>query len=461
MPELIADEFGELGVGLGGQPTPCELVTGPAGCGKTYTIKQRIAEDPTYAVLAASTGIAGVNLSATTIHSLLGFYDTESLRDARRSGSIQRRLRAMMKDGVRRVVIDEVSMISADVLDLLIRCFDEVNEQPPKEATGPIGIVLVGDFCQLPPIPDRPAFGRRAKGSGGAPWAFRAECWPRFVAEGSLLRLSVNYRQSDPEFLRALNAARAGEGSVAAASLVRCGVQFHSSLDPEFDGTTILSKNDEVDRYNADRLSDLIRESGAKPQFLNSRRWGEKQPKEWERNVPQSARVCVGAYVMILANARDGFGGPLIYANGDCGHIVSFGAQPGTVQVRLVRTGEIVNVAKVIRDVVEKERPAGWQGELDPDEEYYEGAHRGKRGYVSAQVQYFPLRLAWASTVHKSQGLTLDRVQVDYRQGFFGHPAMVYTALSRCRTPEGLRLVGDRETFVARCRVDAAVRGWL
>jgi len=77
------------------------------------------------------------------------------------------------------------------------------------------------------------------------------------------------------------------------------------------------------------------------------------------------------------------------------------------------------------------------------------------------QIEYAPLRLAYASTVHKSQSLTLDRVQVDYRDHFFSSPGMLYVALSRCRTLEGLRLVGQQGTFASRCTVDERVRGWI
>jgi ATP-dependent DNA helicase PIF1 len=80
---------------------------------------------------------------------------------------------------------------------------------------------------------------------------------------------------------------------------------------------------------------------------------------------------------------------------------------------------------------------------------------------VEGQVQFWPVRLAYASTVHKSQGLSLDRIQCDIRDQFFGQPAMAYVALSRCRTLAGLRIVGQRERFIRQCNTDARVRRWL
>jgi ATP-dependent DNA helicase PIF1 len=80
---------------------------------------------------------------------------------------------------------------------------------------------------------------------------------------------------------------------------------------------------------------------------------------------------------------------------------------------------------------------------------------------VDGQLEMWPLRLAYASTVHKSQGLSLDKIQVDIRDGFFKQPAMLYTALSRCRTMEGLRVVGQRERYVSNCNIDERIRPWL
>jgi hypothetical protein len=130
-------------------------------------------------------------------------------------------------------------------------------------------------------------------------------------------------------------------------------------------------------------------------------------------------------------------------------------------------TSQVVRLARLVRHVDHKEKPDGWYGETRAKEQddggYYSRSHYGqrRRRYIEGQVEYYPLRLAYASTVHKSQGLSLDRVQVDFRNAFFGNPAMIYVALSRCRTLEGLRLVGMREVFAGRCKVDGQVARWL
>lgn len=432
----------EEGWALNAFATPVEFLTGPAGSGKTYEIRRRQSEDRDYAVLAASTGIAAINLDAITINSLIGFFDADSLRDAYMSGAVNRKLLALAKGGVRNVVIDEVSMLSAEVLDVLMRAFDEVNGDLPREVKFPLGLILVGDYLQLAPVK--------------AEYAFKSQFWPRFAENTT--RLVKNWRQGDGRFLDALNFARAGKGKDCAAALADLGVEFHENLDSEFDGTTVIAKNDKVDRFNSIRL-DLVK--GDKFAVM-SRRWcGERVPGEW-KNIPDVLHLKVGAYVMLLTNSYDECGA-LLYANGDCGHVLAFDKTSGEVKVKLVRNDREVAVKSIIRGVEHKHKPSGWGDVKDSSGGWLPENHRNsdKKRYVSGQVQYFPIRLAYASTVHRTQGLTLDRVQVDIRDGFFGFPGMAYVAISRVRTPEGLRVVGDRATFEKRVKMDLSVREWV
>jgi ATP-dependent DNA helicase PIF1 len=294
----------------------------------------------------------------------------------------------------------------------------------------------VGDFAQLPPVKAR--------------WAFESDEWHRF--DSATTRLTKVWRQGLGPFLDALNLARSGDGSGAATILSECGLEWHTSLDITYDGTTICSKNDQVDRYNGMALDRL---PGA-TFTVTSRRWG-KQRGEWKQ-VPERVMLKRGAYVMLLANAYDDEG-EMIYANGDCGHIEEHDRRG--IRIRLLRTGTVVEVGLVTRDVGSKDKPSGPQthghGEWLPRPHWMPN----KRRWVEGQCEFFPVRLAYASTVHKSQGLSLNRCQIDIRDSFFGQPAMLYVALSRCRTLEGLRVVGQRERFITQCKTDVRVRRWL
>ena len=171
----------------------------------------------------------------------------------------------------------------------------------------------------------------------------------------------------------------------------------------------------------------------------------------------------LGAYVMILANAptEPGSGDTPAYANGDCGHIVECDGKTRRMHVRLVRTGEVVEVPEVVRDVESSERPED-AGDKTKMGGYNEFPHRNARGkWVEGQVNYLPLRLAYATSVHKSQSLSLDRIQVDFRHRFFSSFGMVYVALSRCRTLEGLRLVGQKDVLAKHCLTDPRIARFL
>lgn len=422
----------------------CEFVTGSAGSGKTYSCIQAIANDPAWGALASTTGISAVNLGTITINSLLKFFDTASLRDSYLQGHLARRIFDLRKE-YRRLVIDEISMMDGDQLSLIVRAAMEANSW--KSDQPPIAILVTGDFCQLPPV--------KAK------WAFESDEWWRF--RDNTTRLTKIWRQTDAAFLNALNFARAGNGVTSADILSSEGLEWHSALDIEFDGTTIVSKNDAVGRYNSEALSRLPGQAW----LIQNRRWG-KQRSEWgqrkgsmEWGIPPSAQFKDGAYVMLLANKYDEDG--LLYANGDCGHIVEHSDYD--VTVRLVRTGEEVSVSRLIRavDVGAKDRPADWKDRPRGMGEWLASPHwrTDSQKWVEGQIQFWPMRLAYASTVHKSQGISLDRCQIDCRDHFFSSPGMMYVGLSRVRTLQGLRMVGQKERFVRQVNTDPRVTQWL
>jgi len=412
---------------------PVEFLTGAAGTGKTFTLKKRIEADSEYGLLTATTGIAAVNLGATTINSALGYFDTTSLDAASQTGELQSNL-LHIGESYRNLIVDEVSMMDRRQLDIIYRAVQDVNTDTLRER--PLGLVLTGDFCQLPPIP--------ARGSLTLPWAFEADCWPQF--ESHTTTLTKHFRHSDAAFLEALNHFRAGRGNDG-ADILKGIVEFAPRLDDAFDGTVVFGRNDEVDRYNAYRFSKLPGETIPFP----STRWDRTLPA-W-KNIPDTLELKENALVMVLTNEAKTFS----YVNGDTGHVRDFitiesriGGEmedvPAVV-IELKRTGEDVVIPLIERLNTVDEPPGDYRF--------------GLQKYVRGGIRYMPLRLAYATTCHKSQGLTLDNIQIDVRGQFFGHPAMTYVSLSRCRTAQGLRIVGSPSILASRCKIHPKVKRYL
>jgi hypothetical protein len=384
---------------------------GPAGTGKSERLR-RLAESDASVVLTATTGVAAVNLECGTVNSAFHYFDTASLRDAFVSRKLDMRLRAMSDSGLSHIAIDEVSMLEAEQLGMLVSAFDTVNAT--RHGTDRLRLTLSGDFHQLPPVK--------------APFAFESREWNRFTAGTEIL--STIYRQANPAFVAALQQARHGKGRAARDYFEPF---MHDTIDTGFEGTTLVAKNPTVDRMNSLRLEAL---AGERVTFT-SQRTGVTLP-EW-KHIPEVLELKIGALVMLLANRKAPGTDDFLYVNGDLGTLVD--ATSEMASVRLMRNSRTVSVPYVLRD--------NWEPT----------SRKRERRASIGELHFMPLRLAYCSTIHKSQGLTLDAVQVDFRDGFISQtPGMLYVALSRCRRPEGLRLVGAPEKFASRLTVDPRVR---
>lgn len=390
-----------------------EFICGSAGTGKTFLARQRLNDISRGCVLTATTGIAAVNLGdATTINSLLKYYDTKSLKESYENGDLDIRLCELSgEEGIKEIIIDEVSMLSADQLDIICAALDFHNTNCITSEI--IALTLVGDFLQLAPVK--------------APFAFEAKVWHKFARNTK--KLTKVHRQSDQDFINALLAARRGNGEDAADFFEP---RFVNTIDTEFAGSTVMAKNAEVNAFNERRLAQLPSE----PCHYYSDKSG-KQLSEW-KNIPDILTVKAGALVMILSNKYN-IDKSLLYVNGDLATFVSY-VDSETAEVKLLRTGETVTIKNLTRQNNEVIK---------------------KVSTTVGEVKYMPIRLAFATSIHKSQGLTLDNVQINLRNPFIKFPGMMYVALSRARTSEGIRLVGTAHLMKDRCRTDPKVEKWL
>lgn len=441
-------------------------ISGTAGVGKTALAKW-LAEDESV-LLCASTGIAAVNLGeGTTINAALRYFDTDDMKQKWLTGMLQMRLRGLRRAGIRTLVLDEKSMVNGDQLDFLVAALDDVNQtanyddtlaerdgiDQPTRGKEQMGLILVGDFSQLPPVPDEQYETRKKK---PIKYCFDATVWDRFASHRAILQ--EIRRQTDRPFIEALHAVRRGDAGSALRYFT--ADRFTQSLDTEFVGTTIFAKNDAVERFNTYRLQQLK----TAPLTYTTVRTG-KQRGDWKL-IPDQLNLKLSALVMVLANKRLFSGeedqvGSLLYANGDLGTLEG-ALEGGGWQVRLQRTGEVVAVEPITRR---------WTIPLEPTRKKELQAQHGngwvnlvdekRRNEIIGTVSYIPLRAAYGCTVHRTQGLTLDRVQIAIADHFFRQPGMAFVSLSRCRTAEGLRIVGTPQMFRDRCTVEPRVQKWL
>ena len=390
------------------------FLTGSAGTGKTYVLNQYINYLKARRIpvsITASTGIAATHLEGTTIHawSGIGIKDSLSPRQLRDLKTKKYLKKHMEKTKV--LIIDEISMLHARQLDLVnqvIRFFRE-NEEP----FGGLQLVLCGDFFQLPPIGDS-AESSRDK------FSFMSASW--LEAKLTICYLTEQFRQSDNEFSDILNEIRSGSVSPEAIDQLnerRNNMTGGPSQEELSDGSTRLyTHNIDVDRVNQDQLKKL---EGRTKTFDSKMKGNLKLGETISKSImaPPVLQLKKGAKVMFVKNNYEKG-----YLNGSMGEVVRFDKE-GIPLVRLTNGLDL------------KAEPEEWRVE-------------DETGKLLVSYTQVPLRLAWAITVHKSQGMTLDSAVMDLGKTF--ERGQGYVALSRVKSLEGLKLLGLNDTAL---QVDA------
>lgn len=376
------------------------LLTGAAGAGKTYVLNQFIKlakADGKHVSVTATTGLAATHLGGTTIHSWAGIGVSDYIPQGFADHVAKGRREIIEKTDV--LIIDEISMLHDYRLDMVDEACRLVRKKPDVPFGG-IQVIMSGDFFQLPPI------NRGDSRSGG--FVVHSQAWQEL--DPTICYLTEQHRQDDEALLDILNALRAGDirRHHAEALLARVDV-----VPPEDAVLTELhTVNIDVDRLNEVKLNDL----GGDELFYTQVTTGSANYVEnLQRSVlaPATLRLKKGALVMAVKNATD-----RRYANGSIGEVIEF--EPDTeYPVVKFHNGRTVSM-----------QPETWELR-DGDK---------KR----AGITQIPLRLAWAITVHKSQGMTLDAARIDLRKAFV--EGMGYVALSRVKNLDNLYLHGINRT---------------
>ena len=414
------------------------FVTGRAGTGKSTLLTYLIENTKKKTAICAPTGVAALNVGGVTIHSLFGFpFGILGTEDIARH--MNRRTREVLA-AIDMLVIDEVSMVNADLMDTMSRAMG-IARGRRKLPFGGAQVVMFGDPYQLAPVPgnnDERAYMAENYQSN---WFFDAHVW----REDSLERyeLSEIFRQHDEHFKTILNAIRDGSCTQEMLDYINtCGNRF----PPHDDVIRLATINESVNSVNRSRMARI--ESPAK-RF--DAVFSAADEKAFGRTLPAEpvVELKVGAQVMFIKNddssTKKGPTGPIKrWVNGTIGTVVDLPSSGGVV---VEVDGETLEVG---RSTWEKVR-------YEIDEQFDEALGRVKEVLIAvplAEFQQIPLRLAWAVTVHKSQGQTYDEVVIDMGRGAFS-PGQTYVALSRVRSLEGLYLT--RAIRMSDIMVDADV----
>jgi len=418
------------------------FITGKAGTGKSTLLELWRGQTLKRVAVLAPTGVAALNVRGQTVHSFFGFKPDVTPEAVRKLPKARGAAadRAALYRNLDAIVIDEVSMVRADLMDCVEK-FLRLNGPRPKERFGGLQMIFIGDLYQLPPVvtgqerglfaPDPPSLRRRAFGTlppaplspalsaprYESPYFFSARIFTEPDFSMDFVELEKVYRQSDAAFITLLNAIRNRSVDEAQIALL------NSRLDPGFTPPddefyiTLTSTNDLAAARNREKLAALPGRARRYEGFVE----GEFD----RRSLPtdEALELKRGAQVMLLTNDRKGR-----YVNGTIGRVA-----------RITKAADAEG-----DDIVTVELPDGGGVDLTPNTwelyrfQYDAEADRIESEAVGAFTQY-PLRLAWAVTIHKSQGKTFDRVVIDIGRGAFAH-GQVYVALSRCTAFEGLVL---------------------
>lgn len=384
------------------------FLTGPAGSGKTHVLNQYISflkEHGVEAAVTASTGVAATHLKGVTIHSWSGIGIKDNLTEYDIDNLEQKAYLWKRFEKTHVLIIDEVSMLSANTLDAVDRVARLFKRS--DEPFGGMQVIFSGDFFQLPPIEKyqpQPVVEQTIffddDTVSSVPFAFKSRAWK--ACDLHTCYLSEQFRQEDNALMSILGEIRDGELSQQSLELLKSRIIAEDSEEI----TKLYTHNVNVDSFNQKKLHVLsetekvyLMSGVGKPNLIDALKRGCL--------VPERLVVKKGALVMFVKN------NPIAgYINGTVGEVVDF---EGGYPVVVTKNGE--------RHVAS---PQTWSIE------------EGDK--VLASIEQVPLKLAWAVTIHKSQGMTLDKAVIDLSQAFVAGQG--YVALSRIKTLDGLFLRG-------------------
>jgi len=377
------------------------FLTGSAGTGKTYILNEYIIylkSRKIYPTIVAPTGIAASHLGGQTIHSLFSLGIRNEIDESFIQNLLEKKYLQMRFSKLRVLIIDEISMVSPFIfsaMDSILKAFKKNDK-----AFGGIQVILSGDFFQLPPI-SRTKENKR--------FAWQSPAWRELDLQTCYLE--KKFRQNDDVLISILDEIRSGQ--ISSRTYDALNSRINISLDTAFKPTKLYTHNLDVDKINNDELDKI--DSPAYNFHYTSQGTKKNIEKIFKSSlVQEDMTLKKDAVVMFIKNNLEKG-----YINGTTGIVIGFSKDENLPIVKL-SNGYTVKVP--LED---------WSIEND-------------KGTITAKVSQLPLKLAWAITIHKSQGMTLDSAQIDLSKTF--EVGQGYVALSRIKNIEGLQLIGFNDT---------------
>jgi len=383
------------------------FLTGVAGSGKSHLIQHFLrGRDPERCPVLASTGAAAILVGGRTFHSFFGLGIMQGGYDVTVERAVANKRLVKRLEKAETLIVDEASMLPG----LALRAAEEIARQAREDERpwGGLRVILVGDFAQLPPV--NPHGQQRD-------WAFLDPAWRRSRFVPAVLRTIV--RTQDPEFLEVLNQVRLGQVDEKVRAFLNTRAFMAKQVDESYEGTRLFSRRDATEKFNLERLAKL---DGDIESFPTEYHGAEKQVEDLKRNapVPEVLQLKPGALVMLRMNDPMGR-----WVNGTLGEVLEIDPCELTIELLDGREIAIEPVSFTLLDAEGKE---------------------------VASARNFPVNLAYATTIHKSQGMTLDRILVDLRN--LWEAGQAYVAMSRVRSADGLLVSGWTPSSI---RTDAQV----
>ena len=388
------------------------FLTGNAGTGKSTILaylRKYILDENT--AVCAPTGVAAINVRGVTIHNFFSFGIDVTFEHIQSENYFARNAQAMR--ALKTLVIDEISMVRADMLDYVdqaLRRFGPRKDQP----FGGVQVILIGDLAQIAPIVAKQE--EREFLASHYRSEFFFDSYAMHDLDFQTVSLSKIYRQTDTDFIDTLNAVRLNQMDQHHYDFL------HNLVDPDFTPSkddfyiTLTSTNKKAEEINANKLQELT------TKLHRNRAWVNGKFREKDFPTLQNLEFKVGSQIMMVNNDPD-----RRWANGTLARIteVNISGNRSDSHIKIVVMGNESNEYEV--------RPHRWDV-LSP------GFDGSRLTYEPAGTfSQYPFTLAWAVTIHKSQGKTFDRVILDLSRKVFA-PGQLYVALSRCRGSEGLVL---------------------